>query len=160
MNKKINNTITFIPFYGNGNAGYYNNANYFDDKYLDLQFKLIEMFSRHTQFNFIVKCVKTNPRAQFSKITKDWISYKKYSNIIYRDDNLIKSLLITDKVIMDFPGSSVYEVFHYKIDALVMYYEGLRIRKSALNLSNNIKVNKFTDITSGVTLAEKFILDN
>lgn len=159
-NNKVKETITFVPFYGIGNRAYYNSLYYFEDKQIDFQLSLIELFSQFEQYNFIIKCVKTHPFAQFSKITKDWISLKKYTNICYRDDKLKNSLLLSDKVIMDFPGSSVFEVAHHNIEALVLYYDGLNIRETAIGLSKKIIVKKYTDINSGVKIVEHFLLNN
>jgi len=155
--KKI---VTFVPFYGNGNRRFYDSTFFYDDKFIDFQLGLIDRFSRLEQYNFVVKCVKTNPQAQFSEIIKNWIYSKRYSNIIYRDDELKNSLILSDKVIIDYPGSAVLECEKHKLSTLVLYYEDLEIRHAALNSLKFIQLRKFQDIGNGVEIVERFLLEN
>ena len=158
-NNYTRKTVTFVPYYGIGNCTFYNNLYYFDDKYVDFQLNILKLFSQLTQFNFIIKCVKTHPQAQFSKITRDWISINNFSHIEYRDDKLRNSLMISDAVIMDFPGSSVLEISHHNVNALILYYNGLNIREKACHLSDKITVREFKDIDQGINLIENYLFN-
>lgn len=155
--KKI---ATFVPCFGTGNRGFYNSSFYYDDMYIDFQLCLIDKFSSLLQYDFIIKCLKTRPFPQFSEIIRDWIYSKSYSNIIYRKDKLTNSLALSQKVIIDYPSSAVLESEKLKVNTLVLYYKGLKIRDTAQASLKYVQLKKFQDINDGIEIVVNFLQEN
>ncbi len=152
--KKI---VTFVPCYEIGSRKFYNSKFYFDEMYINFQLALIEKFSSLTQYDFIIKCLKN---FGFSKIIKDWIFSKRYSNILYNDGRLIDSLRKSKKAIVDYPSSAVLECEKARVPTLVLHYDELKIRDTANDSLKYVQLKKFQDINNGIEIVKNFLLEN
>lgn len=156
----LKDIVTFVTCHETGNAGIYNCTFYYDDVHIDFTLRLIDKLSTIKKYNFIIKCLKAHPFPKFSEITKDWISKKHYSNIIYKDDKLIDNLRLSCKAIITIPSSAILESEKTKVDTLVLYHHGCKVREKAETFFKYIKLRKFSDINDGINAVEKFLLED
>lgn len=155
--KRSKETILYVPARPNVFMRMINHLEYPAVWYYHLQQELLKMFSQHTDKQFIFKYVMRND--WFGKSILPWIKKQSFSNVRVENKPLIHYFALSDRVLIDFPGTSMFEAAAAELPLLTLCPKWIPNRRYALELFGN-SLQCYGSIKEAVEISRKFISDS
>ena len=155
--KKSAKTIVYAPAKVFFDIQNFNLTRYPAAWYFEFQMRLIEVFARFPQKNFIFKTLP-DQEARLSRWVREFVKSKALKNITFQDGLFTDSLKSADKVLLDLPSTALYEAAVAGVPVYSLMPRACTRWKAAEAMFGN-SIGRFSTIDEAIRLAETFIAD-